>query len=360
MDRPTPVELIVLCGFLGSGKTSLLVDFLRAEDAGDTAVIVNEAGEIGVDGAIVADGGSGVPMTLLANGCVCCSLRSGLVDTVHALLNAPRPDGRPLARIILETSGLSRPGPIIASLADPELVGRGLRLCVVTTYDCARGPLGDEQFEEAAAQFAAAQRIVLTKTDLASPGEASPGETSPGETSPGVASPGEDGVLGLHAARARALNPLAEIVAETDRALAVARAFAPLAAAAATDMALAALNAAGAAAIAGRDALIDHPRIRVWRGTVRQPVAWSAFSTWLDDLAGLCGDRLLRLKALLRVSDCPEPVLVQSVGTTFGMPRRMATVSPDQDVLIVITRDLDGHAMRDLPADAPVSLQALA
>ncbi|CAM3597789.1 CobW C-terminal domain-containing protein [Bordetella sputigena] len=345
MDRPTPVELIILCGFLGSGKTSLLVDFLRAEDAGDTAVIVNEAGEIGVDGAIVADGGGGVPMTLLANGCVCCSLRSGLVDTVHALLNAPRPDGRPLARIILETSGLSRPGPIIASLADPELMGRGLRLCVVTTYDCARGPLGDEQFEEAAAQFAAAQRIVLTKTDLASPGEASSGE---------------GGVLALHAARARALNPLADIVAETDRTLAVERAFAPLAAVTATDMALAALNAAGAAAIAARNAVIDHPRIRVWRGTVRQPVAWSAFSTWLDDLAGLCGDRLLRLKALLRVSDCAEPVLIQSVGTTFGMPRRMATLAPDQDVLIVITRDLDGQALRDLPADAPVSLQALA
>ncbi|ARP79609.1 cobalamin biosynthesis protein CobW [Bordetella genomosp. 8] len=345
MDRPTPVELIVLSGFLGSGKTSLLVDFLRTDDAGDTGVIVNEVGEIGVDGAIVADGGGGVPMTLLANGCVCCSLRSGLVDTVHALLNAPRPDGRPLARIILETSGLSRPGPIIASLADPELTGRGLRLSVVTTYDCARGPLGDEQFEEAAAQFAAAQRIVLTKTDLALSGA------------------GDDGGLDLHAARARAMNPLAQIVAEADRERAVHEAFAPLATApavSAAEMALAALNAVGADARAGRDARTDHPRIRVWRGTVRQPVAWSAVSTWLDDLAGLCGDRLLRLKALLRVSDCAEPVLIQSVGTTFGMPRRMATLSPDQDVLIVITRDLDGEALRDLPSDAPVSLRAVA
>ncbi|OZI25843.1 cobalamin biosynthesis protein CobW [Bordetella genomosp. 9] len=340
MDRPTPVELIVLSGFLGSGKTSLLVDFLRGDDAGDTGVIVNEVGEIGVDGAIVADGGGGVPMTLLANGCVCCSLRSGLVDTVNALLNAPRPDGRPLARIILETSGLSRPGPIIASLADPELARHGLRLSVVTTYDCARGPLGDEQFEEAAAQFAAAQRIVLTKTDLALAGA--------------------DGGLDLHAARARAMNPLARIVAEADRDVAVREAFAPLAAAPGADLALAALNAVGAATRAGRDAAIDHPRIRVWRGTVRQPVAWSSFSTWLDDLAGLCGDRLLRLKALLRVSDCAEPVLIQSVGTTFGMPRRMATLSPDQDVLIVITRDLDGEALRDLPSDAPVSLRAVA
>jgi G3E family GTPase len=331
MDRPTPVDLVILSGFLGSGKTSLLVDFLARADAGDTGVIVNEAGEIGVDGAIVADGSDDVPMLMLANGCVCCSLRSGLVHTVNTLLDAPRPPGRAaLSRIILETSGLSRPGPIIASLADPELAARGLRLSVVTTYDCARGALGDEQFEEAAAQFAAAQRIVLTKTD----------------TVPAAALPG-------HGRRAQALNPLAEIVAETDRAQAVARAFASLPGASATTLALDALRRAGADA-----AGLRHPRIRVWRGTVRRPMEWATFSAWLDDLAGLCGDRLLRLKALLRVSDCAEPVLIQSVGTTFGMPRRMATLASEQDVLIVITRDVEADALGTLGADAPVALSA--
>ncbi|ANN75930.1 CobW family GTP-binding protein [Bordetella flabilis] len=331
MDRPTPVDLVILSGFLGSGKTSLLVDFLARADAGDTGVIVNEAGEIGVDGAIVADGSDDVPMRMLANGCVCCSLRSGLVHTVNALLDAPRPPGRAaLSRIILETSGLSRPGPIIASLADPELAARGLRLSVVTTYDCARGALGNEQFEEAAAQFAAAQRIVLTKTD-----------TVPAATLP------------EHRRRAQALNPLAEIVAEPDRAQAVAQAFAGLPGTSVTTLALEALRRAGAEAGAMR-----HPRIRVWRGTVREPMAWATFSTWLDDLAGLCGDRLLRLKALLRVSDCAEPVLIQSVGTTFGMPRRMATLASEQDVLIVITRDVEAEALATLGADAPVVLTA--
>jgi G3E family GTPase len=331
MDRPTPVDLVILSGFLGSGKTSLLVDFLARADARDTGVIVNEAGEIGVDGAIVADGSDDVPMLMLANGCVCCSLRSGLVHTVNALLDAARPPGRAaLSRIILETSGLSRPGPIIASLADPELAARGLRLSVVTTYDCARGALGNEQFEEAAAQFAAAQRIVLTKTDTV-----------------------QAAALPEHQRRAQALNPLAEIVAEPDRAQAVARAFASLPGASATTLALDALRRAGADAAALR-----HPRIRVWRGTVRRPVEWATFSTWLDDLAGLCGDRLLRLKALLRVSDCAEPVLIQSVGTTFGMPRRMATLASEQDVLIVITRDVEAEALATLGANAPVELTA--
>ncbi|WP_144635155.1 CobW family GTP-binding protein [Bordetella genomosp. 13] len=331
MVPPTPVDLVILSGFLGSGKTSLLVDFLQGDDGADTGVIVNEAGEIGIDGAIVADSKDDVLMTLLANGCVCCSLRSSLVHTVNALLDAPRPAGHgPLKRIILETSGLSRPGPIIASLADPELASRGLRLTVVTTYDCRAGALGDPQFEEAAAQFAAAQRIVLTKTDLVPAGE-----------------------LDMHRARAQALNPLARVVAEADRAAAVREAFAALPGAQAVDLALQALREAGAAGP------LRHPRIRVWTGEATGPISWTDFSMWLDDLTGFCGERLLRVKALLRVTDCAEPILIQGVGSTFGMPRRMASAPTDRDVLVVITRDLELADLQAMAPDAPVRLRAL-
>ncbi|HEY0294970.1 MAG TPA: GTP-binding protein [Bordetella sp.] len=328
-----PVHLIILTGFLGSGKTSLLVDFLRSDQAGDTGVIVNEAGEIGIDGAIVADGASGVPMTLLSNGCVCCSLRSGLVDTVNALLEAPRPPGRgPLTRIVLETSGLSRPGPIIASLADPELSRRNLRLAVLASYDCEADAARDTQFEEAAAQFAAAQRIVLTKVDRIEPGS-----------------------LALHRARAQGLGPLAQVVAEAGRAEAVRQAFAPLPGAQAGDLALQALFSAGQGA-----GSLQHPRIRVWTGTPRAPLDWDDFSMWLDDLAGFCGERLLRVKALLKVNDCDEPILIQSVGTTFGMPRRMAQAQAGKDVLVVITRDLELADLQAMAPDGPVRLAALA
>lgn len=332
IELPMPVDLIILSGFLGSGKTSLLVDFLQSEDAGDTGVIVNEAGEIGIDGAIVSDGAADVPMTLLANGCVCCSLRSSLVDTVQALLEAPRPQGRgPLARIVLETSGLSRPGPIIASLADPELMRRNLRLSVLTTYDCEAGAAHETQFEEAAAQFTAAQRIVLTKVDRIPTAS-----------------------LAEHAARAQGFNPLAQIVADADRAAAVRAAFETLPGARAGDLALQALFAAG-----GRRSAMQHPRIRVWTGTPRAPMDWDDFSMWLDDLAGFCGERLLRVKALLTVNDCPEPILIQSVGTTFGMPRRMATPN-GKDVLVVITRDLELIDLQGLAPNGPMVLQALA
>lgn len=331
MVRPTPVDLIILAGFLGSGKTTLLVDFLNWAATADTGVIVNEVGAIGVDGAIVADGADTIPLTLLANGCVCCSLRSSLVQTVNALLDAPRPPGAPpLRRIVLEASGLSRPGPIIASLADPELAARGLRVSVVTTYDCTAGAGQAEQFDEACAQFAAAQRIVLTKTDCV---------------------PG--GQLDLHSLRAQALNPLAQILCQPARADLLRQAFADLASANADELAVQALRNSAAQGLC-------HPRIHVLKGVLQDGMSWDAFSEWLDDLAGLCGERLLRLKALVQVTDCAEPILIQSVGTTFSAPRRMMTGLSGQDVLILITRDMSEQDMLAMMPHAPVTLSALA
>jgi len=321
-----PVDLILLSGFLGSGKTTLLVDFLRQDSAGETGVIINEVGEIGVDGAIVAD--TAVPMLELANGCVCCSLRSGLVHTVGALLDAPRQGGRaPLRRIILETRGLSRPGPIIASLADPELAARDLRVSVVTTYDCEAGAFRGTQFEEAAAQLAAAQRIVFTKLDRVA----------------------ADSIEGHRQALA-GINPLAHIVADPDRAGAVARAFAPVPPAAGP----AESPGPSSDALAGMSAsALPHPRIRVMKGTAQAALAWPDLALWLDDLAGLCGERLLRFKAIVNVTDCDDPILIQSVGTTFSAPRRLRSYAGGKDVFVVITRDIDAdeiNAMGDAGA----------
>ena len=323
-----PVDLILLSGFLGSGKTTLLVDFLRQDVAGETGVIINEVGEIGVDGAIVAD--ANVPMLMLANGCVCCSLRSGLVHTVGALLDAPRQDGRaPLRRIILETSGLSRPGPIIASLADPELAARGLRVSVVTTLDCEAGAFGATRFDEAAAQLAAAQRIVFTKLDRVSPDS-----------------------IHAHRQAVAGINPLAQVVADPVRSGAVARAFAPMPAQ--PDPAEPAMQAqwgptAGA---------LRHPRIHVMKGEARPDLAWPDLALWLDDLAGLCGDRLLRFKAIVHVTDSDDPILIQSVGTTFGAPQRLRSYAAGKDAFVVITRDIDAEEINAMAGGGPIHLVA--
>lgn len=321
-----PVDLIILSGFLGSGKTTLLLDFLRSDQAGDTGVIVNEVGEIGIDGAIVADGSDDrVPMTMLANGCVCCSLRSGLVHTVGSLLDAPRPPGaQALRRIVLETSGVSRPGPIIASLADPELAQRHLRLSVVSTYDCETGALRVEEFEEAAAQLAAAHRIVFTKLDKV-----------------------EADALAGHVQSAGRVNPLAQRLYDSDRDALAAAAFAPAEQLRDnTAMVLAALREAGAAT--------PHPRLRVFAGHARPEARWDDMARWFDDVAAGCGERLLRLKAVVPVVECPEPILVQSVGTTFSAPRRLSSVRPQDSGVVVIVRDMSLEDLRAVSPDAPV------
>ncbi len=175
------LDFVVLTGFLGSGKTTLLRDYLGLPEAADTAIIVNEAGEIGLDGLILRESGGDVPMTMLANGCVCCQMTSDLARTVEALLAAERPEASgPLRRIVLETSGLSKPGPVLRQLA--SLAGFPMRVSVVATYDALRGP-ETSAFEEAAAQWAAAHRIVLTKsTPRRRTASNGPGRRSPRST----------------------------------------------------------------------------------------------------------------------------------------------------------------------------------
>ncbi|MDQ2778570.1 MAG: GTP-binding protein [Pseudomonadota bacterium] len=327
------IDLVLLCGFLGSGKTTLLVDWLRDPAAADTGVIVNEVGEVGIDGAIIANdsdnGREPVPLMLLANGCVCCSLRSDLVHTLSALLDAPRPAGAgPLQRVVLECSGLSRPGPIIASLADPELAQRGLRLTVLCTDDCTRDIEPLAQTDESLAQFAAAHRIVLTKTDRVSTPQ-----------------------LQARAAQAAASNPLAAVIADANRQRAVHAAFAPSS------------GVGDLAALAARtlttgrvSASLAHPRIRVMAARAQPGICWSDFSEWLDNLAGFCGERLLRVKAVVRVSDCAEPILIQSVGTTFSAPLRLTRQRDAPDGIVVIARDVDAAQIRASAPDAPVQM----
>lgn len=312
-------EFIVLTGFLGTGKTTLLRDFLERPDTADTAVIVNEVGEIGLDGALLRESGADAAMVMLSNGCICCQAGSDLALTADSLLAAERPaDAGPLRRIVLETSGLSKPGAILRQLA--SLADHRLRVTVVATFDATRGT-GTAAFEEATAQWAAAHRIVVTKADA---------------------------VEGDALARARsdiaALNPLADIVATADRAHAVAAAFAPVAGG--LPMPVLPGSAVGTA----------HPRIAVRLARPAGVLEYDDLAAWLDNLAGALGDRLLRLKGLVRIAQSRRPVLVQSVGTTLSIPRPFGEPgSAAPPFLVVIARDLDDA---ELEAVQPTGLFA--
>ena len=167
---PSPIRLTILTGFLGSGKTTLLNRLLSETDVTDTAVVVNEFGEAGIDPLLVetatADG-----IVELADGCVCCSVRGELVETLADLATRARPAGRrPLRRVIVETSGLSDPGPIIVSLmTDPVLLDRFVLDGVVAVVDRLSGTETLASRNEAQRQASIADRIVVTKSDLVPP-----------------------------------------------------------------------------------------------------------------------------------------------------------------------------------------------
>ena len=348
MSAPPALEIILLCGALGSGKTTLLTHFLSSRDLRDTAVIVNEAGEIGLDAAIVQAASPQDPVLLLDNGCVCCSLRGSLVQTLLDLLHRPRPADLPaLSRVVIETSGLSRPGPLLASLRDRELLPLRPALRVVCTLDATRPDSGDLESDHLA-QWAAAHRIVITRSDLPC-------------------------AVPLTAARdvALGINPLATVIALADPEQRAQQALGADPSPPSSALASASLPSQDNAMPAGfhsaaRGLLTDpapaHPRVRVMQGEPAAGLTWEAFAAWVDDLSGLLGDRLLRFKAVLRPEDCTEALMLQGVGTTFGAPTRAGAVFAqlgDRPTIIVIARDVDGEEVtRELP-DAPVTLRVV-
>lgn len=312
-----PTAFILLAGFLGSGKTSLLVDWLSLPEAADTAVIVNEAGEINVDGAILAEGGT-VPMTMLTNGCVCCSLTSDLVVTIRALFDNRKKSGLPpFRRVVLEGSGLSRPGPILRSLA--PLAPLRLAVQVVSTCDATRAVQQAAEFDEVAAQLAAAGTIVITKPDLGDPLEA----------------------LDL----TRSVNPLARHVVELDR---LARARAAFALPGHGPEILPEAAPAGA----------SHPRISVLRLSFTEEASWDDRLDAMEDLAAFCGERLLRAKGFLRRPGIEVPLLVQAVGTLFAPPAPIPAARDAVEGLVVIARDLGLAELRAGLSSSPVRIAA--
>lgn len=163
-----PIPVTLLTGFLGSGKTTLLNALLRDPGMDRVAVVVNEFGEIGLDHDLIES--STETMVLMASGCLCCTVRGDLARTLDDLRERRESGAIAFDRVVIETTGLADPGPVVQTLVmDADLADEFVLDGVLTTADCATGPgTLDAQFE-AVQQVAMADRIVLTKTDLVTP-----------------------------------------------------------------------------------------------------------------------------------------------------------------------------------------------
>lgn len=312
MISGAPTDFVVLSGFLGSGKTTLLEHYLATRSEGDTAVIVNDVGEVNIDGAVLALR-EGVPMATLSNGCVCCSLTNDLQATVQALLQERLRSGMAaLRRVILECSGISQPGSILRTLSG--LAWMNMRVRVVTVYDASETARPEAMFELAAAQLAAAHVVVLTKLDL-------------------IDDTGIEEVL----RKVSLVAPLAQILVEADptrRAksaveCSVGETDLVQFATEEESMSSAILNSSSTGAL-------NHPRLGVFKVTFTEPVGWNALEAWLENLVGYFDERLLRMKGIVDLRDCSEPVLIQGVGSHVDMPRRIESRTHTSSMVLIV------------------------
>ncbi|HEV2265423.1 MAG TPA: GTP-binding protein [Stellaceae bacterium] len=315
---PTPVALV--SGFLGSGKTTLLNALLRQPALRNTAVIVNEFGEIGFDHLLIETAFEDA--VLLKSGCVCCTVRGDLTDAIVTLDTRVRRGEIPrFERIAIETTGLADPAPIVAMLLENAQLASLVRLDrVVVTADAVNAAAQLDANYETAKQAALADVLVLTKTDLVAP-------------SPRAALE----------ARLRALNPSAAIVAAVNGAITAETLFA------ATPSALRVV-AGDVDAHGGHDHghdpspdhLLRHHGISTFALTHDAPIAWPALAAWLEAVAAFKGPTLLRLKGLVNVAGRGGPVVLDAVQHLVHAPRELPRW-PDADRrtrLVFITRGL--------------------
>lgn len=320
-----PVNLIT--GFLGSGKTTLLNRVLGDRRMARSLVLVNEFGEVGLD-HLFMQSVSG-DMVLLQSGCVCCTIRGDLDKALRDIARRRQNNETPpFDRVLLETTGLADPAPILALLLNNPMISHDYRLDgVVTTVDAINGGRQLDEHQEALKQAAVADRLLVTKTDLA-----------------------EIAASANLRARLEGLNPGAQLYEVVQGEIDPALLFdsGPFDPAGKGDRVRQWLNAE-AHEKHGHHHHDHHDRTRhdahigSFCLTFDEPLDWDRFNRWLMAVRASWGDRLLRVKGVLNVVGEAQPLVIHGVHRTFHPPTLLARWPDDErrSRLVFITRDLD-------------------
>jgi G3E family GTPase len=321
------IPIFVVTGFLGSGKTTLLNHMLKHPALKNAAVLINEFGAVGIDHQLVEAIDENT--VLLSSGCICCTIRDDLKKAILEL-HEKRAQGQIPAyeRIIVETTGLADPSPIMYTLMSDTQLRYHYRLgTIITTVDAVNGWTQLDEFAEALKQATVADRIVLTKADLATPSDTN-----------------------RLVARLKALNMAADILmarfGELDvEALLTADLYDPSRKGREVARWLAEEERAVADAHADHDQ-VDRSRhdahIHSFCLTYDEPLDWTVFGIWLTMLLHTHGQNVLRVKGLLNVAGVDTPVVINGVQHIVHPPFHL-TAWPDEDRrsrIVFIVRDL--------------------